>query len=98
MSSSTFPPLPSLPNIDPVTSPLDAFKLNTAEHISNVLGVPLLKAFEGIESGKTGKGVKGDFTVAMPRFRLAGDAKALAKKVVDEVRCPLGASSAPAGS
>ncbi|KAL8284193.1 hypothetical protein RQP46_004942 [Phenoliferia psychrophenolica] len=86
MSALAFPPLPSLPTINPVTCPLDAFKLNTAELISNVLGVPLQKAFDGIESGRTGKMVKGDFTVAMPRFRLQGDVKALAQKVVDEFK------------
>ncbi|KAK4706113.1 arginyl-tRNA synthetase, partial [Phenoliferia sp. Uapishka_3] len=86
MSSSTFPPLPSLPNVDPIRSPLDAFKLNTAEHVSQLLGIPLQKAFEGVESGKPGKNTKGDFSLAVARFRIPGDAKALAQKLADEFK------------
>jgi arginyl-tRNA synthetase len=43
-------------------------------------GIDLEKAYEGVESGKKGA----DLAVAVPRFRLKGDPKALAKKVVDE--------------
>lgn len=66
-------PLPpfSSPLYSPQTSVLDYFKLAAASHISTSLGVDLDKAYESIESGKTGKGANdGDFVVAVARFRL----------------------------
>lgn len=87
-SSFALPPLPSLPIATPATCVLDAFKLRTAEQIAKSLDIPLLQAFEGIESGRVGKTVKGDFTIAVPRFKLKGDAKAFAAKVAAEVSTP----------
>mgnify|MGYP001605684686 FL=1 len=84
--ASSLPPLPSLSAATPDTCALDLFKLATAQHISTVLNIPLAQAYDGVESGKAGKGVTGDFTVALPRFRLKGDAKAMAAKIVSEVR------------
>lgn len=69
----------------PTTSPLDQFKLSCATHVSRVFSIPLETAYLGIESGKTGKTVKGDFTVAVPRFRLKGNPADWAKKLVDEL-------------
>lgn len=84
-------PLPILPETTfatPLTSALDAFKLAAAVRVSSVLDISLEQAWDGVESGKVGKNVVGDFTVAIPRFRLKGDPKAMAQKIVDAVSCP----------
>ncbi|KAM0755895.1 arginyl-tRNA synthetase [Meredithblackwellia eburnea MCA 4105] len=83
---SSLPTLPSVAGASPSSSALDTFKIATAHHVSKVLDIPIEKAFEGVESGKTGKGVKGDFNVAVPRFKLKGDVKAFAQKIVDEFK------------
>lgn len=69
----------------PTTCAFDSFKLSVAARVSSSLGVTLEQAWEAIESGKVGKNVVGDFTVAIPRFRLPGDQKVHAKKLADEV-------------
>ena len=89
MSSQTPPALPALSLATPSTCILDNFKLSLAEHVAKVLGVELQAAYEAVESGKVGKGTAGDFTVAVPRFRLKGDVIALSKRLVDEVRFAL---------
>jgi hypothetical protein len=81
-------PLPVLPETTfatPSTSVLDAFKLSAAVRVSASLGITLEQAWDGVESGKVGKNVIGDFSLAIPRFRLKGDPKALAQKIVDNV-------------
>jgi hypothetical protein len=86
--AASFPPLPSLPShASPETSALDTFKLATAAFVSNTLEIPLAQAFEGVESGKTGKNVQGDFLVAVPRYRLKGKPQEYADKLVKEVSC-----------
>ncbi|KWU41404.1 arginyl-tRNA synthetase [Rhodotorula sp. JG-1b] len=87
--STTLPPfqLPSEPAIPQEhltsTPALDLFKLAAAQLIvAAVPEVPLEKAYEGIESGKTGKNVSGDFTVAVPRFRLKAKPDAIAEQIV----------------
>ena len=88
--STTLPPfrLPSEPAIPQEhltsTPALDLFKLAVAA----VPEVPLEKAYEGIESGKTGKNVSGDFTVAVPRFRLKAKPDAIAEQIVAKVGEP----------
>ncbi|GAA5905592.1 hypothetical protein JCM6882_008722 [Rhodosporidiobolus microsporus] len=79
------PATPALPQEHITSTPaLDLFKLAAAEHIVSVLPeVALDKAFEGVESGKAGKNVGGDFTVAVPRFRLKAKPQEVAQKIVD---------------
>lgn len=79
------PPLPETTFATPLTSALDAFKLSVAVKVSASLGITLEQAWDGLESGKVGKNVVGDFSLAVPRFRLKGDPKALAQKIIDEV-------------
>lgn len=93
--STTLPPfqLPSEPAIPQEhltsTPALDLFKLAAAQLIvAAVPEVPLEKAYEGIESGKTGKNVSGDFTVAVPRFRLKAKPDAIAEQIVAKVGGP----------
>lgn len=88
--------LPDLPQADgilPETAALDAFKLAAAQYVARSLELPLDKALEGIESGRTGKSMSADFQVAVPRFRLKGDPKAFAKKIADEVRSLMSSST-----
>ncbi|GAA5944220.1 hypothetical protein JCM1841_003037 [Sporobolomyces salmonicolor] len=85
LPSFALPPTPSLPAEDPTVPALDLFKLATAQFIHRVLpDVPLDKAFEGVESGKTGKNVMGDFVVAVPRFRLKEKPQEIAERLVKE--------------
>ncbi|KAI5476453.1 arginyl-tRNA synthetase [Pseudohyphozyma bogoriensis] len=82
MLSSELPPLPELSLASPSTQAIDTFRVAAAQHLHTVLGVPLDAAYQGLEFGKPGK-VQKDFTVALPRFRLKGDVKAMAQQVVD---------------
>ncbi|GJN88844.1 hypothetical protein Rhopal_001815-T1 [Rhodotorula paludigena] len=80
-------PLPSTPSIPAEhlesTPALDLFKLAAAQFIVDTLPeVALDKAFEGVESGKTGKNALGDFVVACPRFRLKAKPNEVADKLV----------------
>ena len=85
-ASLNLPPLPELPShAAPELAALDAFKLATAAFVSKALEIPLEQAYEGVESGKTGKNVTGDFLIAVPRFRLKGKPQELAQKLVDQV-------------
>ncbi|BGP45732.1 arginyl-tRNA synthetase [Rhodotorula kratochvilovae] len=84
-------PLPATPSIPAehleATAALDVFKLAAAEFIHSVFPeVTIDKAFEGIESGKTGKQAIGDFVVALPRFRLKGKPNDLAEQLVKEFK------------
>lgn len=84
--STGLPPLPSLPShASPELAALDAFKLATAAFLSKTLEIPLEQAYEGVESGKTGKNVTGDFLIAVPRFRLKGKPQEITQKLVDAV-------------
>ncbi|GAA5933177.1 arginine--tRNA ligase [Sporobolomyces koalae] len=80
------PPSPALPESHPQVPALDVFKLACAEYIARTLDVPLEKAYEGVESGKTGKNVLGDFVVAVPRFRLKEKPNVVADKLVNEFK------------
>jgi len=80
-AAATFPPLPTLAGVEPELIALDAFKLAVAHQVAQILDVPLEKAYEGVESGKTGKGVAGDFCVAVPRFRLQGKPNEIGEKL-----------------
>lgn len=84
-------PLPEVPSIPAEhlesTAALDVFKLAAAEFVHSVFPeVTVDKAFEGMESGKTGKQALGDFVVALARFRLKGKPQELAEKLAAEVR------------
>ncbi|GAA5850878.1 hypothetical protein JCM3766R1_005910 [Sporobolomyces carnicolor] len=80
------PETPSLPSSHPDVPALDVFKLACAHYIANTLDVPLDKAYEGVESGKTGKNVLGDFVVAVPRFRLKEKPNVVADKLVNSFK------------
>lgn len=74
--------MPSIPNVDPVRSPLDAFRLAVAQSLNKGLPqIPIDKAYESIDISR--KGV--DFTVAIPRFRLGGKPDEFAKKAAESV-------------
>ncbi|PWN53189.1 arginyl-tRNA synthetase [Violaceomyces palustris] len=76
---SQLPPLPQLEGIDYRRSPLDSFKVAIAQHASTALGVDIEKALEAVGIGKVG-----DFTVAVPRFRLPGKPNDLAEKAAKD--------------
>ncbi|POY71941.1 putative Arginine--tRNA ligase [Rhodotorula taiwanensis] len=82
--SFPLPAEPSIPDEHVTSTPaLDLFKLAAAEFIvAQIPEVSLDKAFEGVESGKTGKNVSGDFTVAIPRFRLKAKPNEVAEQLV----------------
>ncbi|GAA5890801.1 hypothetical protein JCM8208_003054 [Rhodotorula glutinis] len=84
-------PLPEVPSIPAEhlesTAALDVFKLAAAEFVHSVFPeVTVDKAFEGMESGKTGKQALGDFVVALARFRLKGKPQELAEKLAAEFK------------
>lgn len=81
--ASSLPSLPPVPNTDPSSSVLDAFRIAIAKKVSEALeAVTLEQAYAGVDYGKKGE----DFTVALPRFRLPGKIDELAKKVIENVR------------
>lgn len=86
---ASLPPLPIPAGAEPDRIALDAFRTAVAVQVAEILGLPtqapgeLEKIWSGVESGKKDGG---DLTVAVPRFRLKGDPKAMALKVQDEVR------------
>ncbi|KZT05980.1 arginyl-tRNA synthetase [Laetiporus sulphureus 93-53] len=69
--------LPNVAGADPVSFPLDAFRVAIAVHLSKSLQISVDIAFTGVDLGK--KGV--DFTVAVPRFRLKTKLPELIQKV-----------------
>lgn len=85
--SFPLPAEPSIPDEHVTSTPaLDLFKLAAAEFIvAQIPEVSLDKAFEGVESGKTGKNVSGDFTIAIPRFRLKAKPNEVAEQLVAAV-------------
>ncbi|KDQ09621.1 hypothetical protein BOTBODRAFT_164596 [Botryobasidium botryosum FD-172 SS1] len=59
----------SIPGTDPARNPFDAFRAAVAIALNrSIPALPIDKAYEGVDIGKKG----GDFSVAMPRYRLAG--------------------------
>lgn len=81
---SQLPELPKTPAADPARNPLDAFRLAIAQLITKAVPeITLENAFEGVQ---TSAGKVGDFTVAMPRFRIkSAKPDELAKKVQEAV-------------
>lgn len=61
-----------------MSSCLDSFRAAIATHVSKALNIPFETALDGVDYGK--KGV--DFTVAVPRFRLAEKPPVLIQKIV----------------
>ena len=59
---------------------LDTFRRVIATQLSRSFAIPVETAYEGVDLGK--KGV--DFTVAVPRFRLAEEPAILIQKVLDK--------------
>ncbi|EJU02311.1 arginyl-tRNA synthetase [Dacryopinax primogenitus] len=76
---SAYSAYPAIPGVEPQICALDAFRLAVASKLAAPLGIPIEKAYEGIDIGKK----EADFTVAIPRFRLSGKPDEWAKKVVD---------------
>ncbi|PWZ00796.1 arginyl-tRNA synthetase [Testicularia cyperi] len=64
---SELPQMPQVDSLDLKRSPLDIFRLAIAQHVSTSLGVDLNAAVAAVGTGKIG-----DFTVAVPRFKLPG--------------------------
>ncbi|KAK7041490.1 arginyl-tRNA synthetase [Paramarasmius palmivorus] len=80
-STSTLPPLPTVPETNPAQCVLDAFRISIAKRVSESLPpLTVEQVYSGVDYGK--KGV--DFTIALPRFRLPGKVDELAKKVLDK--------------
>ncbi|EAU86095.1 arginyl-tRNA synthetase [Coprinopsis cinerea okayama7 len=78
--SFSLPPLPVIPETNPSACVLDSFRTAIAQLLSESLGLPIEKAYDGVDYGKKGE----DFTVALPRFRLPGKVDEIAKKVIDK--------------
>lgn len=84
---SGLPPLPAVKGAEPARIALDAFRIAAAVQVAEIFDLgkdaeALEKTLVGIEAGKK----DADLQLAVPRFRLKGDPKALAKKLADEVR------------
>ncbi|KIL69502.1 hypothetical protein M378DRAFT_157770 [Amanita muscaria Koide BX008] len=80
-TTSSLPPLPTVPDTDPSRCVFDSFRIAVAKRVSDALPpLTLEQAYTGVDYGK--KGV--DFTVALPRFRLPEKVDDLAQKVVSQ--------------
>ena len=73
--------IPQLPDTDPSSCVLDAYRIAIAKRLSETLPLTLQKAYDGVDYGKKGE----DFTVALPRFRLPGKVDEVAAKVIENV-------------
>ena len=73
--------IPQLPDTDPSSCVLDAYRIAIAKRLSETLPLTLQKAYDGVDYGKKGE----DFTVALPRFRLPGKVNEVAAKVIENV-------------
>ncbi|EDR09682.1 uncharacterized protein LACBIDRAFT_184404 [Laccaria bicolor S238N-H82] len=71
--------IPQLPDTDPSSCVLDAYRIAIAKRLSETLPLTLQKAYDGVDYGKKGE----DFTVALPRFRLPGKVDEVAAKVIE---------------
>lgn len=80
-------PVPTLPGIDLKASPLEYFKLATAEIIHKALDIPFELAYASVESGRAGKGAVGDFSIALPKFRLKIKPDEIKAKLFADVSC-----------
>lgn len=79
---SQLPELPKVAAADPIGNPLDAFRVAIADQIVKALPeVSLDDAFEAVQT--TQKGV-GDFSVAIPRFRLKAKPDEIGKRVLEK--------------
>ncbi len=72
---SELPQMPNIPGVDTKRSPLDNFRLAIAQHISSSLDVNIEAAFAAVGTGKIG-----DYTVAVPRFKLSGKPAEISEK------------------
>lgn len=79
---ANLPQLPSVPGAQPSYIAFDAFRTAVADQIAKILDLKIEDVYKGVESGKR----DADMTVAVPRFRLKGDPKALSKRLAEEVR------------
>lgn len=74
---SELPEMPNLPGADIKRAPLDSFRLAIAQHVASSLDVDLSAAFAAVGTGKIG-----DYTVAVPRFKLPGKPAEISEKAV----------------
>lgn len=74
---SELPEMPNLPGADIKRAPLDSFRLAIAQHVASSLDVDLSAAFAAVGTGKIG-----DYTVAVPRFKLPGKPAEISDKAV----------------
>ncbi|EST07450.1 Arginyl-tRNA synthetase, class Ia, core [Kalmanozyma brasiliensis GHG001] len=73
---SELPAMPTdLPGTDIKRAPLDSFRIAIAQHVSSSLGVDLNAALVAVGTGKIG-----DYTVAVPRFKLPGKPNEISEK------------------
>ncbi|KAJ9478444.1 Arginine--tRNA ligase, cytoplasmic [Pseudozyma hubeiensis] len=72
---SELPEMPNLPGTDIKRAPLDSFRIAIAQHVSSSLGVDINAAFVAVGTGKIG-----DYTVAVPRFKLPGKPQEISEK------------------
>ncbi|KAH8925182.1 hypothetical protein BT69DRAFT_1295844 [Atractiella rhizophila] len=63
-------------------NPLTIFRTAIAGQLSKIIGVEEAKVFEGVDIG----GKRGDFSVAVPRFRLKEKPDEIAKRVVEQLQ------------
>lgn len=83
-NSGLYAGLPALPHVEgaePGRIALDAFKLAIADQVSKITGVAPKAVFDAVQTSAKGC----DCNIAVPRFKLGGDAKAHAKRIAEEV-------------
>lgn len=82
-NSGLYAGLPALPHVagaEPERIAMDAFKLAIADQVSKILDISPEVVFQAVQTGAKGC----DCNIAVPRFKLGGDAKAHAKKVAEQ--------------
>lgn len=77
------PDLPYVPNSEPTRIALDAFRTAIAVQAASAIGhgLSVEAVYAGVQIGAKGC----DCNIAIPRFRLKEDAKAIAKRVEEQV-------------
>lgn len=70
-----------LADADPEAAVLDSYKIAIANLCAGAFGIDAEKVYPGVDVGK-----RGDFAVAIPRFRLGGAPAQWGQRVLDAVR------------
>ncbi|KAJ9107601.1 hypothetical protein QFC21_001060 [Naganishia friedmannii] len=77
----TLPEVPKVPGTEPDLCILDAYRIAAAKCVAEACGIAVEKVYPGVDIGKK----QADLYVAMPRFRLGGQADVWARRVVEEL-------------